>query len=82
MSGSRIGGIKAAKTNKRKHGRNFYKEIGAKGGKASTTGGFFADRELASRAGTIGGRRSKRGPAKHEEVKKSPFGKFDWIFKK
>lgn len=32
MSGTPIGGRKAAKTNRKKHGRDFYKKIGAKGG--------------------------------------------------
>ena len=34
---------------------NYYKKLGAKGGKASKTGGFAANRELASKAGRIGG---------------------------
>ena len=37
---------------------------GAKGGKLGTTGGFYADRELARRAGAIGGRISRRGKSK------------------
>ena len=40
------------------------KTIGAKGGKASSTGGFAANRELARTAGAKGGRISKRGAAK------------------
>lgn len=41
--------------------REHYVMIGAKGGKLGRTGGFAADRELARRAGSIGGRISKRG---------------------
>jgi general stress protein YciG len=34
--------------------------IGQKGGQKGTTGGFWADRELARTAGRIGGTKSKR----------------------
>ena len=61
MSGTKIGGLKAAITNKEKHGKDFYKLIGSKGGQNGHTGGFFADRELARRAGRIGGLKSRRG---------------------
>lgn len=54
------GGIKAAKTNKLRHGEDFYKRIGALGGAKGRTGGFFANRELASKAGRVGGRKSSR----------------------
>ena len=42
----------------------FQQEIGAKGGRNGNTGGFAANKELARRAGAIGGRISKRGKAK------------------
>lgn len=61
MAGTKAGGIQAAATNKKKYGHNFYKKIGAKGGKLGRTGGFFANRELASEAGRIGGLKSRRG---------------------
>jgi general stress protein YciG len=61
MAGSIDGGLKAAHTNKKKYGRGFYAKIGALGGKQGKTGGFFANRELASVAGTKGGQISKRG---------------------
>jgi hypothetical protein len=64
MSGTPIGGKLAAKTNKLVHGEDFYKRIGAIGGKKGTTGGFYANRELARKAGQKGGRISKRGPTK------------------
>jgi general stress protein YciG len=35
--------------------------IGSRGGKNGTTGGFYANRELASEAGRKGGRISRRG---------------------
>lgn len=66
MAGTKAGGIKAAKTNKKLHGKNFYKEIGAKGGSACVeTKGFGADRERARLAGQKGGKISKRGKAKN-----------------
>lgn len=34
MSGTREGGKKAAETNYQKHGRDFYREIGRKGGQS------------------------------------------------
>ena len=65
MAGTKIGGQKAAATNKARHGLDFYARIGRMGGRNGHTGGFAADPELAKRAGAIGGRKSKRGPAKH-----------------
>ena len=64
MAGTLEGGKKAAETNRKNHGADFYARIGAKGGKLGTTGGFFANRELAREAGRRGGRVSKRGAAK------------------
>ena len=59
-----MGGKLAAKTNKERHGDNFYARIGAKGGHNGTTGGFAANRELARKAGSKGGKLSKRKPVK------------------
>ena len=61
MAGNQIGGAKAAATNKAKYGEDYYKRIGAQGGKKGTTGGFYANRELAREAGRKGGKVSKRG---------------------
>ena len=63
MAGNYAGAIKARDTNYEKHGKDFYKKIGSKGGKKGHTGGFFANRELARKAGQKGGRISKRGKA-------------------
>lgn len=60
MSGTKTGGMKAAATNKARHGSDFYARIGAKGGKLGRTGGFAANRELARIAGAKGGRISRR----------------------
>jgi hypothetical protein len=54
------GGLKAAATNKKRYGNGFYSNIGARGGKISKKGGFYANPELAKKAGAIGGRISKR----------------------
>jgi uncharacterized protein len=62
MAGTKVGGMKAAATNKAKHGSDFYAKIGAKGGKNGHTGGFAANPALARKAGAIGGRISRRRP--------------------
>ncbi len=64
MAGTKDGGRKAAFTNKTKYGKDFYARIGAMGGKMGRTGGFYANRELARKAGAKGGRISRRGKAK------------------
>ena len=63
MPGTKIGGLKAAKTNKEKYGDDFYKQIGMRGGMNGNTGGFYANPELARRAGAKGGAISRRGEA-------------------
>ena len=60
MAGNQAGGIAARNTNYRRYGRDFYKKIGAIGGKNGHTGGFYANRELARIVGAKGGRKSKR----------------------
>ncbi|MEK7561485.1 MAG: hypothetical protein AAB541_01350 [Patescibacteria group bacterium] len=64
MAGTTAGGAKAAATNKNKYGKDFYARIGAMGGKMGHTGGFYANRELARKAGAKGGRISRRGASK------------------
>ena len=68
ISGTKEGGIHAAETNKKRHGNDFYKRIGAIGGHNGHTGGFYANPELARMAGAKGGRNSRRGPAKNKKV--------------
>jgi general stress protein YciG len=62
MAGTKIGGMKAAATNKAKHGSDFYAKIGKKGGENGRTGGFAANPELARIAGRKGGQVSRRRP--------------------
>lgn len=56
------GGLKAAETNRKKQGEDFYQRIGRIGGRNGNTGGFHANPELARLAGRKGGRISRRGP--------------------
>jgi general stress protein YciG len=60
MAGTKQGGARAAATNKSKYGSDFYARIGASGGKVGRTGGFYANRDLARKAGAKGGRISRR----------------------
>ena len=61
MSGTVEGGKAAAQTNTKRYGKDFYAKIGAKGGaKKNASKGFGGNRELAIRAGRIGGRKSRR----------------------
>ncbi len=61
MAGTHKGGKAAAARNKAKYGSDFYARIGKMGGRAGTTGGFYANRDLARKAGAMGGRISRRG---------------------
>lgn len=72
MAGTLEGGKKACKTNLEKYGKDFYANIGRKGGKNGHTGGFASDKvgkdgltgyERARVAGKKGGEISKRGKA-------------------
>lgn len=64
MGGTKAGARKTAITNKLKHGEDFYKRIGAMGGKKGGMKGFALNPELAKIAGAKGGKISKRGKAK------------------
>lgn len=77
MSGTKIGGLKAAYTNRLKYGIHFYEMIGARGGRNGHTGGFASDKvgndgltgqQRASLYGKIGGRKSKRGKKVCDEI--------------
>lgn len=68
MAGTKAGAAKAVKTCMAKHGKDFYKLIGAKGGRNGHTGGFASmSPERRSECGRKGGRISKRGKAKNYE---------------
>lgn len=65
MTGTKAGGLKAAAKNLERD-PDFYKKIGRKGGSNGHTGGFAANPELARIAGSKGGKKSRRGPAKRD----------------
>lgn len=80
MGGTKIGGRKAAATNKERYGEDFYRNLGRKGGLAGRGknygGGFSSTKvgadgltglERSRIAGQKGGKRSKRGPAKKKQ---------------
>jgi len=78
MAGTKAGGQKAAATNLKKYGPDFYRNIGSMGGRNGNTGGFAANPELAKIAGARGGRISRRGkgPGKVKEYVYHGDGKF------
>lgn len=64
MAGTKAGAIKTRDKNLANN-PNFYADIGRIGGKNGTTGGFAAaTQEQVREWGSIGGRKSRRGPAK------------------
>lgn len=67
VSGTKDGGKATAATNKQKYGEDFYKRIGAEGGKKGKTGGFYKNRELARIAGAKGGRVTKKDYKRNEK---------------
>jgi hypothetical protein len=77
MAGTQQGGRNAATTNKARYGEDFYRRIGAKGGRKGNTGGFGSDfvgadgltgKQRASVVGSIGGRLSKRSGTKAPSI--------------
>ena len=68
MSGTVAGGMKAKESCYEKYGRDYFKNIGRKGGEVCNPyKGFGSAQERAKRAGSIGGKLSKRGPAKKKK---------------
>lgn len=70
MTGTKSGGLKAAKTIMEKYGKDHYKIIGKKGGELGHTGGFAVKPELARKCGKIGGSISRRTGVKNGEGKR------------
>lgn len=69
MPGNKAGGLKAAATNRLRHGEDFYRNIGRIGGRNGHTGGFASmTPEQRAECGRRGGSISKRGPAIKSEV--------------
>lgn len=83
MAGTKEGARKAAQTMLRRHGSDYYKKLGASGGRVGRTGGFatpyvgedgLTGAERARIAGAKGGATSRRGKAKNrrkEEARNS-----------
>lgn len=61
MSGTKIGGAKAAATNKARYGEDFYKKMGAIGGKKSSGYPFGHGMVDPRVIGAMGGKKSRRG---------------------
>lgn len=57
MSGTKAGGLKTATTIKERYGNDFYSNIGAKGGRNGTTGGFASTK--VGKDGLTGAERAK-----------------------
>ena len=73
MAGTKEGARKAAITNKKRYGADFYATIGRTGGRRGHSGGFASDvvgadgltgKQRARVAGQKGGRISRRGASK------------------
>ena len=64
MAQTKEGAAKAMTAIRERHGDDFFKRIGAKGGRNGNTGGFAANPELARIAGAKSGKISRRGKAK------------------
>ncbi len=67
MAGTKTGGIKARNTMLSKD-PDFYRRIGAEGGRNGHTGGFYDSPERARLAGAKGGRKSRRVVKKVNET--------------
>jgi general stress protein YciG len=68
MAGTKEGAAKMRATMIAKHGEDFWKNIGAKGGKRSTETGGFKDIELAKRAGRIGGAAPRKRKNEQDDI--------------
>jgi general stress protein YciG len=70
MAGTKEGSKKATKTITDRYGSDFFRRIGSKGGQVRRpeTRAFSTNRDLARRAGAMGGRKSKRGVSESTNV--------------
>jgi general stress protein YciG len=73
MAGTKAGAQKARKTNIKRHGKDFYALIGAKGGRKGHTGGFAANHDRAVAAGRKGGLASSRKGVRNGERKEKVY---------
>lgn len=63
-------GSKLRKTIEERYGKDYWRKIGSKGGKATGMKGFALNPELARKAGSKGGKKSTRAGVKNGEGKK------------
>jgi len=66
MPQTQAGAIKAAATNKKRYGKDFYAKIGSKGGRMSHTGGFGS--KLKGKDGLTGQQRAEIAGAKGGQI--------------
>lgn len=64
------GGSKIRKTIEERYGKDYWRKIGSKGGKATGMKGFALNPELARTAGRKGGKKNTRAGIKNGEGKK------------
>ena len=67
---AKAGGSKIRKTIEERYGKDYWRKIGSKGGKATGMKGFALNPELARKAGRKGGKKSTRAGIKNGEGKK------------
>lgn len=67
---AKTGGSKIRKTIEERYGKDYWRKIGSKGGKATGMKGFALNPELARKAGRKGGKKSTRAGIKNGEGKK------------
>ena len=67
---AKTGGSKIRKTIEERYGKDYWRKIGSKGGKATGMKGFALNPKLASIAGRKGGKKSTRAGIKNGEGKK------------
>ena len=67
---TKAGGSKTRKTIDERYGKDYWRKIGSKGGKATGMKGFALNPELARIAGKKGGTKSTRAGIKNGEGKK------------
>ena len=67
---TKTGGSKIRKTIEERYGKDYWRKIGSKGGKAVGMKGFALNPELARIAGRKGGKKSTRAGIKNGEGKK------------
>lgn len=66
MSGTKAGGSKTAQKLIEKYGKDYFKNMGRKGGKVCVPKGFSMNRELAREAGRKGGSHATYNPKVYE----------------